>query len=200
MTIILLGSNNPSGASFLANYKHSPVEVWGRKKPDGLTSSYIYCDLLDPASIKHQSLSGVIVSFAPIWLLASFLATLAKEMPETLHKLTGIIACSSSSFATKRFAYNTEDKQLVSKLLTAHSSLQDLAKELSIPCQILAPTLVYGRVGNYTDKNISTIIRILRRTPCIVLPQQTGFRQPIHATQLALAAMRQTEQIGRAHV
>jgi hypothetical protein len=60
---------------------------------------------------------------------------------------------------------------------------------------ILAPSLVYGKVNEYSDKNLSKILQIMRVCPFIFLPQNTGLRQPIHATQLAKAMKKQTDEI-----
>ena len=63
------------------------------------------------------------ISFAPIWLLAPFLQQLAASHPERLHGLRGVIACSSSSVITKRFAANQSDRQYVSRLGAAEAQL-----------------------------------------------------------------------------
>ncbi|MFN9546474.1 MAG: hypothetical protein ACK6AD_05310 [Cyanobacteriota bacterium] len=195
MTIILFGANNPSGAAFLNACSISLPEIWGRRPPVNSNARYTYCDLTKPPLPNTRSISGVLVSFAPIWLLAPYITQRHESQSESLQNLKGIIACSSSSFITKRFAFNDDDKELAAKLLQAHEMLRDICGKLNIPLQILAPTLVYGKVNGYTDKNISKISQILHMLPFVILPKTTGLRQPIHASQLAAIAFLQVQKI-----
>jgi hypothetical protein len=188
MTLILFGSNNPTGAAFLNLCRTNPPEIWGRKMTPLSKGRHIYCDLSIVPQQPMRSIRGVIVSFAPIWLLAAFLTHLIQEQPEVLRDLKGIIACSSSSFVTKRFAFSDYDRELSTKLQKSHDIIKDICNKLDIPHQILAPTLVYGQANGFTDKNVSKIIQLLRTLPVILLPKTTGLRQPIHASQLALIA------------
>lgn len=192
MSIILFGANNPAGAAFISLPQTVPIESRGRSP--GINS--IFCDLsVLPLNNKVKPLKGVLVSFAPIWLLAPFLEYIADQQPEALVDLVGVVACSSSSFITKRFAFNRYDQNLVDTLAKAHDSLTGVCNRLRIPLQILAPTLIYGSVHVYTDKNISKILQVMRLLPLIVLPKQSGSRQPIHAFQLSLVAQHQAQKI-----
>lgn len=146
-----------------------------------------------PIQLLHPdgdpSASCLWISFAPIWLFATFLERLALDHPDRLHGLLGVIACSSSSVITKRYAYNRWDRELVSRLMTAEDQLLATCKRLELPCRILRPTLVYGRVGSYADRNLSVVLQLMRHLPFIPVPSHTGFRQPIHASQLAAVAL-----------
>jgi hypothetical protein len=195
MTLVLFGSNNPTGAAFLNICSDNPPEIWGRRSSESSKESHIYCDLSMIPQKPMRSIRGVLISFAPIWLLAPFLSHLAREQPEVLQDLKGVIACSSSSFITKQFAFNEYDRGLSVQLKQSHKMIRAICIELNIPFQILAPTLVYGEVNGYSDKNISKIIKLLRTLPVIFLPKTTGLRQPIHATQLALIAFQQASKM-----
>jgi hypothetical protein len=59
----------------------------------------------------------------------------------------------------------------------------------------LQPTLIYGQAGPYADRNLSRLLQLLRRLPCLPLPAETGLRQPIHASQLAAVALHMAEQL-----
>ncbi|MFN5464203.1 MAG: hypothetical protein ACK6BM_00895 [Cyanobacteriota bacterium] len=196
MTIInLFGANNPAGAAFLELARKKTIKTWGRRAVPAQTDNHIYCNLSELPPVNLRPIKGVLVSFAPIWLLAPFLKEIATSQPEILQDLMGIIACSSSSFVTKRFAFSQHDRNLVFRLTEAHNSLAQTCGALKIPLQVLAPTLVYGAIGNFQDKNISKIIRIMRCTPAVVLPTYSGMRQPIHASQLAAVAMYQSDKM-----
>jgi hypothetical protein len=195
MDITLFGSNNPTGAAFLNISSNDSVEIWGRNPTKDLERLHVYCDLTDMYTNSSNQINGIVVSFAPIWLLAPFLLNLLNDHPTALRNLKGIIACSSSSFITKRFAFNLNDKELVSTLEYSHRLIIRICERLVIPFQILAPTMVYGKVMNYSDKNLSRIVSLMRFSPFIFLPKSNGLRQPIHATQLARVAYKQAHRI-----
>jgi hypothetical protein len=131
------------------------------------------------------------ISFAPIWLLAPFLAALVRHHPAALAGLQAVVACSSSSVITKRFAANRFDRELVARLAGAQEQLVRVCEGLGVPCRILAPTLIHGRSAHAADRNVEVLRRLLRRTPLLPLPAHTGLRQPIAAADLAAVALRQ---------
>jgi hypothetical protein len=154
-------------------------------------------DFCDPGAFHpggEPSAPGLWISFGPIWLLAPFLEQLALKHPERLQGLRGVIACSSSSAITKRFATNRFDRELVALLTTAEDQLIATCRRLEQPCRILRPTLIYGRVGSYADGNLSRLIALMRRLPLLPLPAHTELPQPIHASQLAAVAIELARQ------
>ena len=136
---------------------------------------------LNPIKFKKSS----IVSFAPIWIFSEFLINFAKQYPDCFKEINSIILCSSSSVQTKRFAFNKFDKNLSKNLLIAEDKIMDLSKSFNIPCIILRPTMIYGSLEKYKDENINKLIRIMQFSPLLILPKNSGYRQPIHAYQLA---------------
>lgn len=191
MEIHLFGAATPSGESFRQQHSSShcslPLIPYSRRF-EGAS----HVDLLDPSSFRPGGTPQkpwLLISFAPIWLLAPFLNYLADSHPERLSFMRGIIACSSSSAITKRFATNDFDRQLVSRLTTAEDQLLSTCRHLGLPCKILRPTLIYGHVGPFADRNLSRLTALMRRLPILPLPAHTGLRQPIHASQLAAVVM-----------
>ena len=140
------------------------------------------------------------ISFGPIWLFAPFLEQLVRFHPERVAGLRGLIACSSSSVFTKRYAANAFDRQLVGRLTRAEDQLLSTCRNLQVSCHILQPTLIYGQVGPYRDRNLSCLLQLLRRLPLLPLPAYTGLRQPIHARQLAAVAFRLAQDLGNRNV
>jgi hypothetical protein len=135
------------------------------------------------------------ISFGPIWLLAPFLDQLASEFPERLAGLRGLIACSSSSTITKRFAFNLFDRQLVDRLNIAEQQLLATCSRHDLACRILQPTLIYGKAGTFRDHNLSRLLEMLSHLPVLPFPAQTGLRQPLHATQLAAVALNLAQRL-----
>ncbi|MCX5952955.1 MAG: hypothetical protein NTZ40_05565 [Cyanobacteria bacterium] len=198
--VLLFGATSPSGLAFLQGAGSLSVTVAGRRRPEGLADgSFQLCDLRAADSLEHP-LDGILVSFAPLWDLAPFLARLAEQRPGQLAAVRGVVACSSSSVITKRFAFNSFDRDLVQRLSASQDSLIRTCNDLGLPCTIVAPTLIYGRVGDHGDRNLSQLLQWMRRFPLLPLPADTGLRQPIHASQLAavvrtlvMALVRQTD-------
>ncbi len=159
----------------------------------------LFCaDFCDPGTFRpggEPGAPGLWINFGPIWLFAPFLERLVLENPECLQGLRGVIACSSSSAMTKCFASNRFDRELVAQLSFAEEQLLATCRRLLVPCRILQPTLIYGQVGPYGDRNLSRLIQLLRQLPCLPLPAETGLRQPIHASQLAAVARHMAEQL-----
>lgn len=191
MNLHLFGAATPTGEA-LQQQLRAESSAWSVVAYSRRKGSPLPADFNDPANFRpggEPDASGVWISFGPIWLLSPFLDCLALEFPERLQGLLGVIACSSSSVITKRFAANQFDRELVARLRMAEDQLLATCNRLGIPCRILQPTLIYGRVGPYVDGNLSYLIRLMRRLPFLPLPAHTGLRQPIHATQLAAVAL-----------
>jgi len=169
----------------------------GQSRAAGLGARHP-ADFRDPAAFQpagDPAQPAIWLSFGPIWLLAPFLAQLADQHPERLRGLRGVVACSSSSARTKRYAANSFDRQLVARLIGAEEQLLSTCRRLAVPCRILQPTLIYGQVGPCSDRNLSRLLQLLRRLPLLPLPQHTGLRQPIHARQLAAVALQLAHQL-----
>jgi hypothetical protein len=162
------------------------------RRPSPYNPRFYAADLEAPSDFHFAGKDGssfFLISFAPIWLLSPFLEQLATDFPHRLHNLHGVIACSSSSAVTKRFSANLFDRKLVSRLIDAEDRLLDTCRRLQVSCRILQPTLIYGRIGPYSDRNLSRLLQLMRRLPCLPLPSETGLRQPIHASQVAAVAL-----------
>ena len=199
MQLHLFGAATPTGESFCQQAAGAAptweLHAYSRR------SAATPADFTKPAAFRpagEPAAPGIWISFGPIWLLAPFLEQLARGYPERLAGLRGLIACSSSSAITKRFAANRFDRELVARLSGAEEQLLATCRRLQVPCRILQPTLIYGQVGPYGDRNLSRLLRLLRRLPCLPLPAQSGLRQPIHASQLAAVALQLAQQLGGA--
>ena len=196
MELHLFGAATPTGEAFRQQSANAdlpcPLHAYSRR------SAVTPADFTNPAAFRpagNPSTPSLWISFGPIWLLAPFLEQLALEHPERLAGLRGLIACSSSSAITKRFAANRFDRELVVHLSGAEDQLLATCHRLQVSCRILQPTLIYGQAGPYGDRNLSKLLQLMRRLPCLPLPTETGLRQPIHSSQLAAVALHVAEQL-----
>ena len=163
MTVIhLFGASTPTGEAFRRQASCSKlppqIKAYSRNNPE-LTP----LDFRNPESFKLDSPEedSIWVSFGPIWLLAGFLEYLEQKKPKALCKIKGVIACSSSSASTKRYAFNAYDKDLVQKLKSSEERIKTLCQRNSIHSTIIRPTMIYGNVGPYQDSNISRLSKAI---------------------------------------
>jgi len=202
----LFGASTPSG--------HSLVKQWGRlpSRPGSLTLlsrtpsetlrqhpaipalKALKADLSAPMEAPLGGSPSVILSLGPIWHLAPFLEQWIHQQPAPFNRLRAVVACSSSSVETKRFAANRYDKDLVQRLTRAEEQLGQLCRTHRLSGMILRPTLIYGRSGPYQDRNLSRLVNLMRRLPCLPVPADSGLRQPIHCSQLAAVLLRCGQQ------
>lgn len=194
----LFGAATPTGEAFrqlaLSADSARPLHAYSRRA----TAPTNRADFTNPEAFRPAGVPDALaiwISFGPIWLLAPFLEQLARHHPERLAGLRGLIACSSSSAITKRFATNRFDRELVNRINRAEEQLLASCRRLDVPCRILRPTLIYGQAGHYRDRNLSRLLAMLRRLPLVPLPADTGLRQPIHARQLAAVALHLVQQL-----
>ena len=206
MQLHLFGAATPSGEAFrqlaTSSPRHWQLHTYSRQPADQLSNSH-RADFNHPDDFRPGGRPGtaaIWISFGPIWLLAPFLEHLATHHADRLSGLCGLIACSSSSALTKRFAANRFDRELSARLIEAESRVRSTARRLQVPCRILRPTLIYGQVGPYGDRNLSRLLQLMRRLPFLPLPSETGLRQPIHALQLANVAVTLADQLAHARV
>ena len=187
MIIHLFGSTTTVGRMFtniLKDNGNFELYKYSRKTNN---DDYIYCNMDKPCQFNYikSEKESIIISFAPIWITANFLSELAKSKPFFFKFVQKIIVCSSSSVLTKRFSFNSFDKNLFLKLRNSENKINDFCSLLKIKSLIVQPSLVYGSVGKYKDKNFSKIIKIMRYAPFLILPSNSGLRQPISCYQLA---------------
>ncbi len=195
MIIYLFGATTPTGKAFmnLCQKKFSNLRIFPFSRNN---RKYKYIDFDVPESFSfNEEEEFIIISFSPIWKLSKFLENIFINKRDQLNNLCGVIACSSSSVYTKKYSYNDFDKKLYSKLKLSEVILFELSKSLKKIIYILEPTMIYGNVGEFKDKNINLILTYLNLLPFLVIPSQTGFRQPIHAYQLAAIAIKKLDKL-----
>jgi hypothetical protein len=199
--IHLFGAATGSGEFFriqaLSELPGYPLFAYSRQ-PDKIGLGYRFVDFTFPDAFHpagELASPSVWISFGPIWLFSFFFERLALHYPERLRGLRGLIACSSSSVLTKRFAFNSFDRDLATRLARSEDQLFSACNSLGVACRILRPSIIYGKIGCYDDRNFSRLLQVLRRVPLLPVPSNSGLRQPIHASQLAAVALHFASQL-----
>ncbi len=146
---------------------------------------------LDLSNIKHPNLKKeckseeIWIFLCPIWEIVNFLENLRNKKNYKKFQIKGIICCSSTSVITKKYSWHSYDKKLVSIIISAEQNIMKICSLNKTSISIIRPTLIYGNSGSYKDKNINQILKICKKLPFIILPKETGERQPLHISQLA---------------
>ncbi|MBW8732749.1 MAG: NAD(P)-dependent oxidoreductase, partial [Asticcacaulis sp.] len=98
-----------------------------------------------------------------------------------------LVAFSSTSLFTKETSGNDVERAVVRQLLDGEKSTIDFCGGNDIAWTILRPTLIYDE-GQ--DENVSRIAATIRKLGFFpVCPPASGLRQPVHARDLAHAAL-----------
>jgi nucleoside-diphosphate-sugar epimerase len=124
---------------------------------------------------------AIVFSVLPLWLLAAHIPALAASGVQQL------IAFSSTSVFAKADSPDPAEQALAERLAEAESATAAACEAAGIPWTILRPTLIYG---SGRDQNVSAVARFIRRYGFFpVAHPAAGLRQPVHADDLAQAAV-----------
>ena len=138
-------------------------------------------DLTDDALSLNGYLADVLIHCAPIWFLPKVIPFLAGA------EVKRLVAISSTSIFSKAVSKNAYEMEMVKKQVYAEAETARLCSAHNIAYTVLRPTLIYG-AG--LDKNITTLARFIKRFGFFpVYPPAYGRRQPVHADDVALAAL-----------
>ena len=126
-----------------------------------------------------------VVHAAPLPLLPTLVDLLAESEAKR------IIAYGSTSVFAKLLSANQFERDFAVKLQAAESLLAEKCDKLGINYTIFRPTITYGLgLGDGISKLAEIILKYGR---AVVYPPAFGNRQPVHADDLAMAAVQAME-------
>lgn len=141
---------------------------------------WIVGDLDAPATIAFP-FADTVLSLCPIWLLPPALPALAAA------GVRRVVAFSSTSVSGKAQSSNAQERAVAARLAAAEADVRRLCAAHHIAWTLLRPTLIYSE-GH--DGNVSRLARLVERFKVLPLAGSgRGLRQPVHAEDLAWAAM-----------
>ena len=130
---------------------------------------------------EHKESADAVVYCAPLWTLPDALERYAAL------GIRRIVAFGSTSVFGKSNSNNAEERRTARILRLSEENIRLRAQALGMGITILRPTLIYG-AG--LDGNVTRIARTLRRFRLFpIYPPADGLRQPVHADDLAAAAV-----------
>ena len=189
INILLFGSSTETGKFIKNNYdkylENGVIYPFSSTNKDD-----ILFDLNSFSYPKELLLNedSIIISLAPIWLIVPFLTSYLKVVNHK--KVKSLIITSSTSVITKKYSWNSFDKKLSQKLDYWEIKLKELMNLYNLKVGLIRPTLIYGNLGTNRDKNISLLIRFMRKSFFLPIPCETGLRQPLHFSQLASSILK----------
>lgn len=133
-----------------------------------------------PATVPAVDGISAIFSFGPLRPFADWLDRV--ELPHAPR----VIATSSMSAETKRESEVPAEREISQLLRDGEDALATACARHGSDWTVLRPTLIYG-AG--LDKSLTPIARRAMRLRIFPLPAGRGMRQPVHAQDLALAAL-----------
>jgi nucleoside-diphosphate-sugar epimerase len=141
---------------------------------------WIAGDLGAPDTIAFP-FAETVLSLCPIWLLPPALPALAAAGVRRL------VAFSSTSVSGKAKSSNAEERAVAARIAAAEAEVRRLCEAHDIAWTLLRPTLIYSE-GH--DGNVSRLAALAERFGVLPLAGAgRGLRQPVHAEDLAWAAM-----------
>jgi nucleoside-diphosphate-sugar epimerase len=185
--LLVLGGTDVVGRFLVERtLARGPVLVIGRTKPHDARAAWREWDLAARPFADATLRAEAAIATLPIWLLAAHLPGLAKAGVKRL------VAFSSTSIETKRESASAQAQAIVTALADGEATVTERCAALGIGLTILRPTLIYG-LG--LDRNVSAAARFIRRFGFFpVAWNADGKRQPVHAEDLATAALMAIER------
>ena len=180
--LLLLGGTSLIGRALLADLKAQGrcVAALSRRPPDA-DLAWFTGDLAAANLPAHLPRVGAVISLSPIWLL-----------PPALPALIGagmrrLVAFSSTSRTVKAASPVAQERAVAARLAQGEAAVEQVCGANGVAWTVLRPTLIYdeGR-----DANISRLAALIRRYHVLPLCGfGGGLRQPVHAADLAHAAL-----------
>jgi nucleoside-diphosphate-sugar epimerase len=154
--------------------------VLSRSPRQGSGVDWLHGDLAIPNTLK-------LPAFATLFCTADA-ALLAKALPWLFNpSLKRVVVFSSTSVLTKQETEIASERETIRRLLDAERSIAAACEAHNVAWTILRPTLIYAE-GR--DTNITPLSRLIRRFGFMpVVGGGPGLRQPVHAEDLAIAAL-----------
>ncbi len=181
--LLCLGATSLIGGALGAMADRPPLICVSRRPPPGEGQDpdrWITADLAGTAPLPVRDVETAL-GLAPIWVVAPAVEVLSRA------GVTRIVAFSSTSRWTKTGSADPGEREIAERLARSEDTLAAACDRHGIGWTVLRPTLIY-REG--LDGNVSRLARLARRFGVIPLAGTGGgLRQPVHAEDLARAAL-----------
>jgi nucleoside-diphosphate-sugar epimerase len=148
-----------------------------------LANQSLVLDFTHPEAFQPGMAFENVIFCTPVWLGGDRLFDHLKSLG-----MRRLVAFSSTSLFTKERSGNEAERGVVRQLLDGEKSTIDFCERNGVAWTILRPTLIYDEGQDENVSRIASTIRKLGFFP--VCPPASGLRQPVHARDLAVAALK----------
>lgn len=181
MTVLVFGGSSQIGHYLLPLLaaRGEPVVALSRSAQASMQGVKWVSGQLPDAVPSVDDVSAIF-SFGPLNGFAAWLGT------ASLAHAPRVVAISSMSAETKRASGVFAERDLSQLIRDSESAVAEACARHGSAWTVLRPTLVYG-AG--MDKSLTPIAQRAMRMKVFPLPAAGGLRQPVHAQDLALAAL-----------
>jgi nucleoside-diphosphate-sugar epimerase len=182
--LLLIGATGQTGRNILQRCSGREVLALVRQ-PENVKAAeqtrVVYFDFSGAVPKFVGDWPSMAIATIPVWLLAPHLDELAERGVERL------VCFSTTSIFGKSATSNARERETVARVAQAEDYLVTRAVVRGVGLTILRPTLIYGE-GQ--DKTITAAARFIKRFGFYpVFGTARGKRQPVHADDLANAAL-----------
>ena len=185
-TVTLLGATGFVGGRVLRNLDQQGIRVEAvsrQPRPPGLSPNigWTQADLNEPGAVARIPWSETVISTVFVAMTAQVVEQWSRGASRRL------VAFSSTSALTKSNSSESSDREISVLLSEGEARLRELHPKVTI----LRPTMIYGGPG---DRNVERVAQQLLKFPFFPLVGSgMGLRQPVHADDLATAAVLATK-------
>lgn len=178
--VLVLGASSLVGRFVLPKLKAGGVShVAVSRRAEG---DWLQADIETPEGRAALPRAATVLSCSPIWLLPDLIETLKAG------GMTRLVAFSSTSVVTKATSSHAEERAVAEKLAAGEAAV----RASGVDWTILRPTLIYAEG---CDGNVSRLASLARRFGVLpIAGSGAGLRQPVHAEDLAMAAIAAAER------
>ncbi len=160
----------------------NPLAISRQVHGEAAAVAWIAADLGDPQLGARLPNLSTVFSLSPIWLLPDILPLLIERGARR------VVAFSSTSRFTKSDSPVASERAVAARLAESEDRAIALCEAAGVVWIILRPTLIYAEG---LDGNVSRLARLIRRFGVLPLAGSGGgLRQPVHADDLATAALK----------
>jgi nucleoside-diphosphate-sugar epimerase len=182
--ILLLGATGQIGAQIVAQSDAHEFVAFARRPEIVPAHSGVLVNRFEAThplpELGEIPVAGAIAT-VPVWLLPPRLDDLARLGVRRL------VCFSTSSVFGKAETRSRRERAVVARVTAAEATLRDWSDACGVALTILQPTMIYG-AGK--DRTIAAAARFIQRFGFFpVYGSATGARQPVHAGDLAAAAL-----------
>jgi nucleoside-diphosphate-sugar epimerase len=183
--VLVLGATSLIGRFLVPRLEAQGVDAYALSRgPGGAGASHLTwlrVDLGAPDIAALLPPIATVISLSPVWLLPAALPALKAR------GMTRLVAFSSTSVFTKAASDDEGERGVASRLAEGEAQVKAFCEAQGVAWTLLRPTLIYAE-GQ--DQNVTRLARLIGRLGFLPLAGAgQGLRQPVHADDLAGAAL-----------